>query len=369
MTLDAATIARAPKVVLHDHLDGGLRPSTLIELAADIGYQLPESDPERLGEWFARTASSGSLPDYLTTFDHTIAVLQTAEALSRVAEECVLDLAADGVVYAESRIAPEQHLRAGLTLDDVVVAVQDGLMRGEQAAASQGRTIRTGILVTAMRHADRGREIAELAVRHRDRGAVGFDIAGAEAGFPATRLADAFDLLRGSLMHFTIHAGEAAGPQSMADALSLGAERIGHGVRVVEDIEGLDQLESVPDLGGRTRESVRLGRVAQYVLDRQIPLELCPSSNVQTGAVASLAAHPFDLLRWLGFNVTVNTDNRLMSATTMTQEMAILVDRYGYGMQDLAELTVRALDAGFAARGQREALLQDVVLPGYQELV
>jgi adenosine deaminase len=352
-----STIATLPKVLLHDHLDGGLRPETVLELAGAVGHQLPADEPDALAHWFATTASSGSLPVYLTTFDHTIAVLQSADALARAARECVVDLAKDGVVYVETKIAPEQHLRAGLSLDDVVEAVCDGLRAGEREAAETDRTIRAGLLVTAMRHADQGREIAEVTVRHRDAGVVGFDIAGAEAGFPPTRMADAFDLLREQLVHITVHAGEAAGPESVAQALAVGAERIGHGVRLVEDV-------STP-VAGSGDGTWALGRVAQAVLDRQIPLETCPSSNAQTGAVTSLADHPFDDLRRHGFNVSVSTDNRLMSATSMTQELQLLVDQYGYGLEELEDLTTRALEAGFLPFQERRELLTAVVAPGF----
>lgn len=358
MSLSPTALHRAPKVVLHDHLDGGLRPETIIELAEEVGHRLPESDAAALQEWFVTSASSGSLPTYLTTFEHTVAVMQTEAGLRRVAQEAVEDLAADGVVLAELRYAPEQHQRAGLSLEQVVEAVQQGLRDGETAVAASGRVIRTGTLVTAMRHADRGLEIARLAQRYRDEGVVGFDIAGAEAGFPASRLSDAFQSLRESLMRITIHAGEAAGAESIADALGQGAQRVGHGVRITEDIAGFEP-------GAEPNPSVRLGRVAQNVLDRQVPLEMCPSSNVQTGAVASLAEHPIDALRRLGFNVTVNTDNRLMSDTSMSQEMSILVEQFDYTLEDLRDLTLAALHASFLPHEARHHLETHTILPLY----
>src|SRR6266542_2869616 len=180
-------IVKAPKALLHDHLDGGLRPATIVELADAVGHELPATDPALLGEWFVAAADSGSLERYLATFAHTVAVMQTAESLHRVARECALDLAGDGVAYAEVRFAPEQHLERGLTLDDAVEIVQAGFLDGSAEAAALGRPIRMGTLLTAMRHAARSQEIAELAVRYRDNGVVGFDIAGAEAGFPPTR--------------------------------------------------------------------------------------------------------------------------------------------------------------------------------------
>ncbi|MBN9618345.1 MAG: adenosine deaminase, partial [Actinobacteria bacterium] len=310
--LNAETIRLAPKVLLHDHLDGGLRPATVVELAERIGYRaLPSTDPVELGAWFRDAADSGSLERYLETFAHTVAVMQTAHGLTRVARECVEDLAADGVVYAEVRWAPEQHTDGGLSLEEVVAAVLTGFREGEAIAAAAGHSIRVGAIATAMRHAARSREIAELAVRYRDEGVVGFDIAGAEAGFPPSRHLDAFEYLRRENYHFTIHAGEAFGLPSIWEAIQwCGTDRLGHGVRIVDDITA----------GGR------LGRLAQYVRDKRIPLEMCPSSNVQTGAAKSIAEHPIGLLRRMNFRVTVNTDNRLMSDTTMSKEMLVLAE-------------------------------------------
>jgi adenosine deaminase len=343
-------IRQAPKVVLHDHLDGGLRPATIIELAAECGYdRLPTTDPQALGQWFTEAANSGSLVRYLETFDHTVGVMQTPEGLRRVASECAQDLAADGVVYAEVRFAPEQHLERGLTLEQVVEAVLEGFREGSAAAGNQ---IRVGTLLTAMRHAARSMEIAELAVRFRDTGVLGFDIAGAEAGFPPTRHLDAFEYLRRENYHFTIHAGEAFGLPSIWEAIQwCGADRLGHGVRIVDDIDG-----------------DKLGRLAQYVRDKRIPLEMCPSSNVQTGAAASIADHPIGLLRRLYFRVTVNTDNRLMSGTSMSREMSLLADAFGYGWADLQWFTINAMKSAFIPFDERLAIINDVIKPGYAEL-
>ncbi|GGM32081.1 adenosine deaminase [Dactylosporangium sucinum] len=346
-------IRRAPKALLHDHLDGGLRPATILDLAADIGHQLPAVTPEGLGEWFVAAADSGSLERYLETFAHTVAVMQTAEALHRVAKECAFDLATDGVVYAEVRFAPEQHLERGLTLPEVVEAVLDGFRDGSAEAASAGSPIRVGTLLTAMRHAARSMEIAELSIRYRDAGVVGFDIAGAEAGYPPTRHLDAFEYLQRENSHFTIHAGEAFGLPSIWQALQwCGADRLGHGVRIVDDIG--------PDNS--------LGRLAAYVRDKRIPLELCPSSNVQTGAAASIREHPIGLLRDLRFRATVNTDNRLMSGTSMSREMALLVEAFGYGWSELQWFTVNAMKSAFIPFDERLALINDVIKPAYAKL-
>jgi adenosine deaminase len=362
--LNPTTIQTAPKVLLHDHLDGGLRPQTIIDLAAAIGYhKLPSTDAAELGRWFIEAANSGSLVRYLETFDHTVAVMQTREGLHRVASECAQDLAADGVVYAEIRWAPEQHVSEGLSLEDVVDATLEGFAHGTQAAAEQGHLIRIGALVTAMRHAARSREIAELAVAYRDRGVVGFDIAGAEAGFPPTRHLDAFEYLRRENFHFTIHAGEAFGLPSIWEAIQwCGADRLGHGVRIIDDIStsGAGLEEQIA--------SVEMGRLAQYVRDKRIPLEMCPSSNIQTGAAASIAEHPIGLLRRLHFRVTVNTDNRLMSGTSMTREMALLSEAFGYTWSDLQWLTVNAMKSAFIPFDDRLAIINGQIKPGYAAL-
>jgi len=363
--LNPTTIRTAPKVVLHDHLDGGLRPQTIIDLARSIDYddQLPSTDAEELGQWFIESASSGSLVRYLETFDHTVAVMQTREGLHRVASECAQDLADDGVVYAEIRWAPEQHVAAGLSLSEAVDATLEGFAHGVQAASEKGRQIRIGTLATAMRHAARSREIAELAVAYRDRGVVGFDIAGAEAGFPPTRHLDAFEYLRRENFHFTIHAGEAFGLPSIWEAIQwCGADRLGHGVRIIDDLSSS---------GGTLEErvaSAQLGRLAQYVRDKRIPLEMCPSSNVQTGAATSIAAHPIGLLRRLHFRVTVNTDNRLMSGTTMTREMGLLAEVFDYGWSDLRWLTVNAMKSAFIPFDDRLAIINSQIKPGYTAL-
>jgi adenosine deaminase len=353
-TLTEDQIRRAPKVLLHDHLDGGLRPQTIVELAGDIGHELPAANAADLAEWFATQADSGSLEDYLATFVHTVAVMQTPEGLRRVARECVEDLAADGVVYAEVRYAPEQHVESGLTLDQVVEAVQQGF---EEGMAAAGGSISVRQLLTAMRHQANSMEIAQLAVRWRDRGVAGFDIAGAEAGYPPTRHLDAFEYLQRENSHFTIHAGEAFGLPSIWQAIQwCGADRLGHGVRIVDDI--------THDADG----SVTLGRLAAYVRDTRIPLEMCPSSNVQTGAATSIAEHPIGLLTRLRFRVTVNTDNRLMSQTSMTKELMSLVGAFGYDARDLEWFAINAMKSAFLPFDERLALIADVIKPGYADL-
>ena len=362
-TPSADIVKRAPKALLHDHLDGGLRPQTIIDLADEGGYapELPAQDAAALGTWFRDSADSGSLERYLETFSHTVAVMQTPEQLHRVAKECALDLAADGVVYAESRFAPELHIEQGLALDAVVEAVLAGFRDGEAEAREAGMPIRMTALLTAMRHAAKSREIAELAVRFRDKGVGGFDIAGAEAGFPPTRHLDAFEYLRRENAHFTIHAGEGFGLPSIWEAIQwCGADRLGHGVRLIDDIH--------EETGADGEVSHTLGRLAAYIRDCRIPLEMCPTSNLQTGAADSIAAHPITLLKDLRFRVTVNTDNRLMSGTSMSREMGLLVDEAGWSLPDLRWATINALKSAFIPFDERLTLIERVVKPGYAAL-
>jgi adenosine deaminase len=345
-------LRRAPKVLLHDHLDGGLRPSTVIELAREVGHELPSEDPAELADWFHRGAYRHDLTLYLEPFAHTVGVLQSHDALVRVARECAEDLAADGVVYAEVRFAPELHTDAGLSLDGAVEAVLEGL-----ASGSADTPLTVGTLLTAMRTAARSRDIAELAVRHRDAGVVGFDIAGAEAGNPPTRHLDAFQYIQRANFHLTIHAGEAFGLPSIWEAIQFcGAERLGHGVRIVDDI-------SVSRDG-----TYELGRLAAFVRDRRVALEMCPSSNVHTGAAPSLAEHPIGLLRRLRFRVTVNTDNRLMSDTSMTEEFAALVDAFGFGWDDVEWLTINAMKSAFVPFDNRLRIINTQIKPGFAAL-
>src|SRR3954468_1011467 len=350
--LTADTLARAPKVLLHDHLDGGLRPATVLELAQEAGYRdLPADEPEALGRWFRAAADSGSLVRYLETFAHTVAVMQRPEAVQRVARECALDLAADGVVYAEVRMAPE--LLAAMPLEAAVEAMLDGYAQGAREAAAAGRPIVVGTLLCAMRQADRWVEVARQVVRHRDAGVVGFDLAGPEDGFPPDRIPEAIAVLDRAGAPRTVHAGEAAGIPSILAALDgAGAERLGHGVRIADE---------VPADGP-------LGPVARRVRDEQVVLEVAPSSNVQTGAYPSLAQHPVDRLHRAGFAVTVNTDNRLMSDVSASSELAAVTGTFGWGWDDVQTVTERALAAAFVDETERARLLADVIRPGYAAL-
>lgn len=359
--IQGVSLRALPKVSLHDHLDGALRPATIIELAGDAGVEVPAADADDLADWFADQSDSGSLVEYLKTFDLTTAVMQTPEALTRVAREFVEDLAADGVIYGEVRWAPEQHLAGGLSLDEAVEAVQAGIEEGEDAAEARGHDIRIGQLISAMRHTDRSLEIARLAVDWRGRGAVGFDIAGPEDGFPPARLRPAFDYLAAEFFPATVHAGEAAGLDSIRSALLDGrALRLGHGVRIAED------LEVVARAGEEV--TVRFGDLARWVRDREIPLELSPSSNLQTGAIApwgtALEDHPFDLLYQLGFAVTVNVDNRTMSRTSLTRELALLAETFDYDLDDLETFQLNAAAGAFLPVEEREELI-DLIADGF----
>lgn len=359
--IDVEVLKTLPKVELHDHLDGGIRPATLVELSEKIGHELPTTDPQELEQWFYTAANSGDLPTYLTTFDHTTAVMQTEEGLIRVTREAVEDLAADNVVYAELRYAPEQHQAGGLSLQEVVNATVQGVKEGEKLVADRGGRVHVRLILCAMRHADRATEIAQLTVDNYgphtpgEGYVVGFDIAGAEDGFPPSKHKEAFDLLRANLVPFTIHAGEAAGVESLRDALAQGAVRIGHGVRVYEDFEA-------------TMSGIELGPVARALRDRQIPLEICPTSNTQTGIADDIADHPFNLLYEMGFTCTVNTDNRLVSGTTMTREFEVLAENFDFEYWQILELTTNALQVAFCDADLRTDLEQNVIYPAYAAL-
>jgi adenosine deaminase len=352
--LTAENVARAPKVLLHDHLDGGLRPETVLELADEAGYRdLPAGDAEGLGRWFREAADSGSLVRYLETFAHTVAVMQRPDAIHRVARECALDLAADGVVYAEVRFAPELSTAQGLPIEAVVEAMVGGFAAGSAEATAAGTPITVGALLCAMRQADRWEEVAGLVVRYRDSGVCGFDLAGPEIGFPPDRVPEGIAVLDRAGAHRTIHAGEAAGVDSIRAALDgARAERLGHGVRIADEV-GNDGC---------------LGPVAQRVLDEQVTLEVAPSSNVQTGAYPSLAEHPVDRLHRLGFAVTVNTDNRLMSGVSPSSEVFDVATTFGWSWDDVQTVTERALAGAFVSDAERKRLLSEVVRPQFAAL-
>ena len=347
-------IKRVPKALLHDHLDGGLRPETIIEIAQQIGYKkLPTDDPKKLADWFEESCNSHSLVRYLETFSHTIAVMQSQEAIIRVSRECAIDLARDGVVYAEVRGAPELFTEQGLSLDQVVEATLEGYKQGMAEAAREGNKIRVESLLCGMRQNNRSQEPAAAVVKYRNKGVVGFDIAGPEDGFPPSNQLETFEYLRKENAHFTIHAGEAYGLPSIWEAIQIcGAERLGHGVRIIDDI----------DFSG---DKPKLGPLASYVRDRRIPLELCPTSNLQTGAAKTYSEHPIGMLAKLRFRVTLNTDNRLMSRTSMSNEMSECVKSFGWKFADLQRVTVNALKSSFIPFEERLEIIEKVVKPAY----
>ena len=350
MFLDRTTLQALPKVLLHEHLDGSLRPQTILELAKDAKYtHLPTSDPAALADWFHQGANQGDLATYLRGFAHTIAVTQTPEALERVAYEQVEDLKNDGVVYFETRFAPVFHTKKGLTNMDVISAVLRGLER-----ARKEFSIPVGLIVCAMRDMTISLEIAELAVDFRDRGVVGFDLAGEEGGYPPKKHVEAFHYIQRQNLNITVHAGEGYGKESIWQAIQYcGAHRIGHGTRLIDDIVVTDGVV------------VKLGVLAQYVLDKRIPLEICLSSNVHTGAVPSLAEHPFNVFYRQQFRVTLNTDNRLMSRTSMSNEFQVAIDAFGLGLDDFEKVTINAMKSAFLPYAERCRIIYEVIKPGY----
>lgn len=350
--LERIDVARLPKVLLHEHLDGGIRPETVVDLAADHGYQdLPTTDPVELAAWFQRGAQRGNLIEYLEGFQHTTAIMQTPEALERIAFEFIEDMHHDGVVYAEARFAPVYHTKRGLTEDEVVLATLKGLERGGQKYG-----VKWGLIICAMRHMDHSLQTAELAVRHRDIGVVGFDLAGGEHGFPPKRHIDAFHFVQRANFNITIHAGEAYGIESIWQALQYcGAHRLGHGTRLRDDITVGPQGE------------VALGRHAQYVLDHRVPLEMCILSNVHTGACAHIEEHPFGFFFRRGFRVCLNTDDRLMSDTTMTKETTLAIGLFDLSLDDLEKLSLNAIKSAFTDFDTRLQIIQEIIKPGFHE--
>jgi adenosine deaminase len=353
MKLDRSVLKTLPKVLLHEHLDGVLRTKTVIELARSANYdQLPSKDPDELARWFHQGANQGSLPKYLEGFAHTIAVMQTEEALERVAYEQAEDLSRDGVVYFETRFAPIFHTRGGLTHQQVVSSVLKGLEQGRKEFG-----ISSGLIICAMRNMDVSLEMAELAVDFRQRGVVGFDLAGEEGGYPPKKHVDAFHYIQRQNFNITIHAGEGFGKESIWQAIQYcGAHRIGHGTRLIEDIAVADG------------KAVKLGDLAQYVLDKRIPLEICLISNVHTGAAKSLFEHPFRLLYQEKFRVTLNTDNRLMSDTSMTKEFEAAADTFGLSLDDFEKITINAMKSAFLPYDQRCDFIYSVIKPGYAKV-
>jgi len=347
-------IKSVPKVLLHDHLDGGLRPETIIELAKDLRYtKLPTKDAGELAEWFHRGANKGNLVDYLQGFEHTAAVMQTKEALERVAYEMMEDMKNDNICYVETRFAPVFHTQNGLWYEDIVSAVLEGLERGRKDFG-----VGYGLILCGMRNMKNTLEIAELAVNFRNEGVVGFDLAGEEGGYPPKKHIEAFQFIQRANFNITIHAGEAFGKESIWQAIQwCGAHRIGHATHLIEDFT-LDKDGNV----------VGFGDLAQYVLDKRIPLEICLLSNVHTGAVDKIENHPFGLLFKEKYRVTLNTDDRLMSDTTMSKEFLVAIDVFNLNLEDLEKITLNSMKSAFIQYKERLHFIYNVIKPGYQKM-
>lgn len=325
-----------PKVLLHDHIDGGLRPQTIIELASQINLPLPSHAADTFQEMIYQACNQGSLEKYLKNFDYTIAVMQTENNLMRVARECVLDLAADGIQYAEVRGAPELFTKQGLSMRNVVEATLAGLRQGMQEAKNLGFSITTNLIICAMRQNNLSLEAAQLALEFREKGVVGFDIAGPEYGFPARNHLPAFELLQRKSFPFTIHAGESDSFASMLEAINLcGASRVGHGIRIMDEID-ISQDQAV------------LSDASKAIRDQQIHLEMSPTSNLQTGNIKDYNSHPAGVLIELGFNVALNTDNRLMSATSLSREYKVMQDAHNWDLNQINIMNTNALRAAFS---------------------
>jgi len=347
-------VKSVPKVLLHDHLDGGLKPQTIIDLAKEISYKkLPTSNHSELGEWFHRGANKGNLVEYLQGFEHTIAVMQTKQSLERIAYEMMEEMKNDGVCYVETRFAPVFHTTKGLYQEDVVNAVLEGLEKGKKDFG-----VGYGLILCGMRNMKNTLEIAELAVNFRNQGVVGFDLAGEEGGYPPKKHIEAFQYIQKANFNITIHAGEAFGKESIWQAIQwCGAHRIGHATRLKEDIS-FDKEGNV----------VGFGELAQYVLDKRIPLEICLLSNVHTGAVDKIENHPFGILFKEKFRVSINTDDRLMSNTTMTKEFLTAIDVFNITLDDIEKITINSMKSAFINYKERLNYIYDVIKPGYQKI-
>ncbi|MEX2116024.1 MAG: adenosine deaminase [Bacteroidota bacterium] len=352
MKLSSAIIRSLPKVLLHDHLDGGVRAETVIDLARQSGYaNLPTTKSKELEAWFHRGATRGSLPLFLEGFEHTCGVMQTEESLERVAYEMMEDMKKDGVVYVETRFAPVFHQLKGLHLETIVKSVIKGLDRGRKDFG-----VEYGLILCAMRNMQPAisMEIAELAVDFRLQGVVGFDLAGEEGGYPPKKHVDAFHFIQRENFNITVHAGEAFGKESIWQAIQwCGAHRIGHATRLIEDMKVKDG----------TVQS--MGTLAQYVLDKRIPLEICLTSNVHTGAVGNLQEHPFGIFHRYKFRVTLNTDDRLMSRITLSDEYKTAAETFKLSLEDLEKLSINAMKSAFIPYKKRIGLIYDVIKPGY----
>ena len=347
-------IKSVPKVLLHDHLDGGLRAQTIIDLAGELNYKkLPTYDKDELAEWFHTGANKANLVEFLKGFEHTTSVLQTKEGLERAAFEMMEDMKNDGVVYVETRFAPVYHVNKNMYLEDTVTSVLKGLERGKNEFG-----VGYGLILCGMRNMKNTLEIAELAVNFRRDGVVGFDLAGEEGGYPPKKHLDAFQFIQRANFNITIHAGEAFGKESIWQAIQwCGAHRIGHATRLIEDI-----------VTNENGEVVSFGDLAQYVLDKRIPLEICLLSNVHTGAVDKIENHPFGILFKEKFRVTINTDDRLMSGNTLTKEFLTAVNYFNVSFDEIEKITINSMKSAFIPYKERLRYIYEIIKPGYQKV-
>ena len=347
-------IRSVPKVLLHDHLDGGLRAETVIDLAKSVKYnKLPTKDPVELAALFHRGANKGNLVEYLQGFEHTTAVMQTKEGLERVAYEMMEDMKNDGICYVETRFAPIFHTSKGLYNEDVVNAVLNGLEKG-----SKDFDVGYGLILCGMRNMKNTLEIAELAVNFRNQGVVGFDLAGEEGGYPPKKHIEAFQFIQRANFNITIHAGEAFGKESIWQAIQwCGAHRIGHATHLIEDVSR-DEKGNV----------VGYGDLAQYVLDKRIPLEICLLSNVHTGAIDKVENHPFGIFYKEKFRVSINTDDRLMSDTNMTKEFLTAIQYFNLNLEDVEKITINSMKSAFIPYKERLSYIYKIIKPGFQKM-
>lgn len=350
--VDKEIIRKMPKVELHDHLDGGLRPSTMIELAENEGIKLPSEDPVELSRWFHRGADRKSLALYLEGFSVTVSLMQNKEALKRIAKEAIIDRADENIVYTEIRFAPILCTEKGLNLEEIVESVLEGL---EEGSAETGTVY--GLILCAMRDRNNSLEIAELAVAFRSRGVVGFDIAGDEYGHPPKHHIEAFKYIQSKNFNITIHAGEAFGIESIWQAVQIcGAHRIGHATRLIEDMTVTDS------------NIIKMGTLSHFIRNRRIPLEICLSSNIQTGAAESIENHPFKIFYRNGFRVFLCTDNRLMSNTTLTKEFSLASSAVDLDLEDFEKLTINAMKSAFVNHDERLDIIYEIIKPEFNEL-
>jgi len=352
--LTEKTIKSVPKVLLHDHLDGGLRPQTIIELADDLKYKkLPTRDKDALAKWFQVVENKESFAEFHWGFEHTTSILQTKEGLERVAYEMLEDMKSDGVIYVETRFAPSHHINKGMYLEETVTSVLKGLERGKKDFG-----VGYGLILCGIRNMKNTLDIAELAVNFRRDGVVGFDLTGHEHNSPPKRHLEAFQFIKRANFNITIHAGETFGKESIWQAIQYcGAHRIGHATRLIDDI-----------IVNEDGEVESFGNLAQYILDKRMPLEICLLSNINTGVIDKLENHPFNILFKENFRVTLNTNHRLINASTMTREFLTAVNYFEITLDEIEKITINSMKSAFIPYADRISYIYDIIKPGYQDI-